>query len=435
MDLLSFLFNNTPLAFMTASLWRDEAFSYLMAKLPLIELLAKTAQDSNPPLYYLVLKLWMFVWGSSELSMRTLSLLFFWGTLYVAFITMRNVFHFSFRKSLTFLLLFLANPILHYFAFEVRMYSMLSFFGMLFIFAVFTHNAKLSQISLICGLFTHYFFLFIPLSYITSLWMTKHKKEVWGLFHQWKKPLLIMVPWALFVILSHPPIGQSFWISTPSLNHFLYLPAIILTGYDSASSVPYRWLPQSAVVLWLMLGYIVLHLKKHITYKHLFLLFVALGVPLIILTVSLIKPIYTPRYLIFSSATLILFLSIASTGISKKARIVLFVLILLMSISFAHTQIQKRVKAPLRVTYNQIVPELRPGDRIYVVHEFDYHPALYYFEDKAPVYIFKRNYEMLPWFIGKVLIPFDSVQDSLPTFPERAFVVLPDGSYSIQSRQ
>lgn len=61
--MISFLFERTPLAYLVSSFWRDEAFSYLMAKQPLFSLLWSTAQDSNPPLYYLLLKVWMGILG------------------------------------------------------------------------------------------------------------------------------------------------------------------------------------------------------------------------------------------------------------------------------------------------------------------------------------------------------------------------------------
>jgi len=435
MDFLQFIFKNTPLTFMTASLWRDEAFSYLMAKLPIIELLSKTAQDSNPPLYYLVLKVWIFVWGNSELAMRTLSLLFFWGVLYGAYLIMRNVFHYSNKPTSIYLLLFLTSPILHYFAFEVRMYSMLSFISMVFVYAVLSNKIKLSRIALVCGLLTHYFFVFVPVSFLIALWLTNQRNEIVKTIKNWQHALIALIPWAFFVIISSPPVGQSFWITKPSLNHFLYLPAILMTGYDSATALSYNLLPISALAVWIALGYIVWSFKKHMQVRYVFLLILGLGIPFLVLTLSLVKPVYTPRYLIFSSAFLILFLSVGSTYLKMKMRVLIFILVLGIHSSFANTQIHNRTKAPLRTTYTQVLQDLQPGDQVFVVHEFDYHPALYYFEGKAPVSILKRNYETLPWFVGKVLIPTTAVADTLPVFPKRAFVILPDGSYSIQSRQ
>ncbi len=64
------------------SLWFDETFSVAVARLPWREVLRVVGQsDAHPPLYYLLLHLWMGV-GSSPAAVRALSALF--GTLAVA---------------------------------------------------------------------------------------------------------------------------------------------------------------------------------------------------------------------------------------------------------------------------------------------------------------------------------------------------------------
>ncbi len=55
------------------SLWFDEAFSWRLIQFPLTELVARDAQDVHPPLYYLILKGWSVVFGSSLLALRSFS--------------------------------------------------------------------------------------------------------------------------------------------------------------------------------------------------------------------------------------------------------------------------------------------------------------------------------------------------------------------------
>ncbi len=57
------------------SLSYDEAVSAYLAGLPLREMLAWTAADVQPPLYYLLLKAWASVAGNSEFSLRFLSVM------------------------------------------------------------------------------------------------------------------------------------------------------------------------------------------------------------------------------------------------------------------------------------------------------------------------------------------------------------------------
>ncbi len=65
---LGFLANKT--------LWLDEAYSAMMARLPLKDIVQAMTFDAGPPLYYLLLHAWRAVLGESETALRSLSLLF-----------------------------------------------------------------------------------------------------------------------------------------------------------------------------------------------------------------------------------------------------------------------------------------------------------------------------------------------------------------------
>src|SRR5262245_22834334 len=54
------------------ALWIDEAFCVRLAQLDWSQLAERAAADNHPPLYFAVLKLWMTVFGSSALALRSL---------------------------------------------------------------------------------------------------------------------------------------------------------------------------------------------------------------------------------------------------------------------------------------------------------------------------------------------------------------------------
>lgn len=64
----------------------DEAFSWRMRAYPLREIVARTATDVHPPLYYLVLKGWTGVWGHSPVALRSLSTVFGLAAVLVAYL-------------------------------------------------------------------------------------------------------------------------------------------------------------------------------------------------------------------------------------------------------------------------------------------------------------------------------------------------------------
>jgi mannosyltransferase len=58
------------------SLWLDEAFTWRLIQFPWHEMMSRIALDNSPPLYYVVLKLWVACFGTTPLAMRSLSVLF-----------------------------------------------------------------------------------------------------------------------------------------------------------------------------------------------------------------------------------------------------------------------------------------------------------------------------------------------------------------------
>ncbi|QDU52143.1 glycosyltransferase family 39 protein [Gimesia panareensis] len=61
----------------TRSLWFDEAFSWMLAcQFSISESIYRTALDVHPPLYYLVLRFWIDLFGDSIIAMRSMSIVF-----------------------------------------------------------------------------------------------------------------------------------------------------------------------------------------------------------------------------------------------------------------------------------------------------------------------------------------------------------------------
>jgi len=431
--MMHFLFTKTPLAYFVASFWRDEAFSYLMAKLPLHTLLWSTAQDANPPLYYLLLKVWMGFFGSSEIAIRSLSLIFFWATLYVVFLILNDVFKLSERKSMAYLLLFIINPLLHYYAFEARMYSMTAFIATLLFYALMKRKYKLYAYTAITAMFTHYFLFIVIAFQAVFFFFSSHKTERKQFFLPLFKVGLWYIPWIILLLFAGPPIGQSFWVPTSNFRDFFLIPAIIFTGYEKTTWVIYKYLPHLSVVI---AGIILVAVRLHAFHQKkrylALLLGWALGIPLFIFILSFWKPVFLPRYLIFTNIGLLLLLIIGIEGIRNiRIRIGAIALLVIFSFIFATAQVLLRVKAPLKNTFNSIKQQMLKTDVVYVTNEYDFHPAQYYLPSRK-VYIYKKTYEELPWFVGKVLIDKGSFRTSLPIYPERAFIVN-DKTYTIQS--
>ena len=112
------------------SLWLDEAFSVTISRRGLLDLLRMVVRtDAHPPLYYLVLKLWMG-FGSSETHVRLLSALFSIAAIPVMYAVAVALYG-DRRIGLLSALILAISPFQIWYAQEARMYAMLTFLVLL----------------------------------------------------------------------------------------------------------------------------------------------------------------------------------------------------------------------------------------------------------------------------------------------------------------
>ena len=147
------------------SLWYDEAVSARLASMSLPALLRWTAHDIQPPLYYILLHGWTHLVGRGEWMLRYLSL--WWGvlTLPLVYVLGRRL---SGRPgpALRTLVLWSWAPWLLYYSQETRMYTLLLFWSLAWVYAILRYKGQWGEAVVagglfLAGLYTHYFFAFL----------------------------------------------------------------------------------------------------------------------------------------------------------------------------------------------------------------------------------------------------------------------------------
>lgn len=427
--MINFLFTRTPLLFFTQNLWRDEAFSYFLAKKNFIQILILTAKDFNPPLYYFVLHFWIKIFGGSEIALRSLSFIFYWATLYVLFLFLTNIMRKSYKKSIFYLIFFGCNPFLVYYAFEARMYTMFAFLSALSFYAFYKKNFKLHFMSTILALYTNYFAIFILIGQYLFVRKDKilEKESRKNLLYS----LLVFVPWFIFMIINKSASDfSSFWLTKTSFKTIIQIPAIIYTGYEKDYGFYDKY------IIWLSLAFILSIFLALISEKKNNKLFSYLLVwsflaPICTALISFIKPVFLPRYLIFSSAGFLLLLVYILEKLKIFLKGIIICLLLIVTFNYFSLEIKYWKKSDYRTTFSEI--KLLAGNNpVYITNELDYFVAQYYFDENR-VFIYGKTYEELPQYVGKVLIPKEKITNVLPNYPKRAFVVRPDLSYDIEA--
>ena len=203
----------------TASLWGDEAWAVTLAIKPIFQIIKIVAKDTSPPLYYLLLHTWMKIFGASEMAIRSLSFLFFIGTVITVYFIGKHLW--DKKTGITAALLTFVNPFLFTYAFEGRMYSLLVLTSTLSIY-FFLKKQRLGFIlATVAALYTHHFSLFIVI--FEAIWRFK---ESWGKpVKQFVKSFLdffiiglFYLPWVYPLYYQTSLVGSGFWLARPTLK-------------------------------------------------------------------------------------------------------------------------------------------------------------------------------------------------------------------------
>ena len=345
------------------------------------------------------------------------------------------------KKTFFYLILFIINPLLLYYAFEARMYSMFAFLASLSYYSFYKKDYRLYLLATIAGLFTSYFMIIVVFSQLLFLLINKKNS------FNFKKSviyssLLIFSPWVIF-LLSQNVFFNSFWLLKPRLYHLMNLPGIIYTGHESnlyPNSFTVNAMEKNVFYFSLLLILIIIigffnyrkktRSKEHVLFN--LLLVWGIGIPLFALIFSFIKPIFIPRYFIFTAVGLILLVILILKKIPFLLRTILIILLLLLSLNYQKLQLKYRKKYDLRKSLREIQAIANKKDLIYVIDGLDFFTAQYYL-DENKVYIYGKSYEEIPVYNGKVLIPKEKIALTLPFYPQKAFILNSDGSYTIQA--
>jgi len=169
------------------SLWLDEATSVLAAKnFSFPDLIFKFSPgDFHPPLYYLVLKMWISFFGTSEIAVRVLSVISGVATVYIVYLIGKKL---SGSGVAVTAAAFLATAPLHiYYSQEARMYSLETLLAVLVVWFFVSEKWIGLVITAAILLYTDY----LPALILIPLFLIKKKKLVLPFIGV----LLLLLPW------------------------------------------------------------------------------------------------------------------------------------------------------------------------------------------------------------------------------------------------
>lgn len=422
--MIDFVLYHTPIYYLIQSIWRDEAFSYFMSKPNLLQIIINTAHDFNPPFYYLVLHFWISIFGKSDTALKILSLIPHLITVYIAYLFSKKLFNKKYAFCNAFFFLF--NPMLIYYAFEIRMYSFYALFSLSSIFFFYSKNWKWYTIFTILGLYTHSFFPIIIVSLVIYLLLTKNfnKKNLFRVLF----PIVFYLPWLPVLLIQFANSGNS-WMFPVDIQLIKSVLGNLFINFEGTpgGGWNYTYLLSILISFYVLLG---LKGKKNIFY--LFIIPIILPLSLVLLFSILKRPIYVNRYLIFVSVSEIMAISFGIWSIKKKVFRVLsfsFWILLILFINIAISPYHQ--KTDFKKTFIEINKFAKENDLVFTKTPIAFLESAYYFKYDDKVFVYNPNNISIPNYIGVTVVFPNVSKPDFPPSPSRTFLVSDNGDYEL----
>jgi hypothetical protein len=362
-----------------ASFWIDEGLSVGISSHPLGDIPSVLRQDGSPPLYYLMLGVWMRVFSDGQATTHVLSLVCALLTIPAAWWAGRSLF--GPRSGWFAALLATVNPFLTYYAQETRMYSLVSLLGLLVV-ALWAHVFAFGHrryriaaaLALTALVYTHNWGLFLgagsALALLAIWWRAADRRAVlrdaavvYGI------TAALYVPWLPTLAFQAAHTGAP-WSEKPTLSDVLGpisgilggqpVPlALLLTGGSGLAALarrPEREARPAVRATWLLIA---------VPLAGLALAFVS----------SQVSPAFTGRYFaVFVGPVLLL----AGLGLAHAGRLGLICLIIVLALWLDPKTGSIDHKSDAREVAALIASHVHPGDLVVSVHP-EQAPLLHYY--------------------------------------------------------
>lgn len=436
--MFEWLISHSPLFYFTQSLWRDEAFSIFVSERPILFFISKLTFE--PPLHYVLLHFWIKLFGESEIAVRSLSFAAFALATVVVIIWSEKLFKKHFL-SWFLPLFFFFNPMLLYYAFEVRAYAWYVLFTVLSMYTYFQKAWVWYIAASIAGFYTHTYFIFVPFVqaihwFVTTQWGRKHMTIQSLLGKPIVRSLLVIglgiTPWLIKILMEASKLKNS-WYFPVNLNLIKSVLGNMFLGYEGTPWFLWKYTAYLSAFL-LALFFIALR-NKGARNRNLFFFLMAILPLAVVIGISFVKPLFVNRYLIPVSVSEVFLVAFAIEAIkSKFLQYVVAFGFLLPVLWFNGWYPQEHPKLNIRATIMQVNTLKNTGDVIFADNPLIFFETIYYSSDRTRVFLYNPNGSPFPWYVGDIIVSRGQMARDLPSYPTRAYLVHADGTFDIAYR-
>lgn len=400
------------------SIWFDEAFGIYMIRFSYFDIAKYTASDVHPPFYYWLLKAWTSIFGTSELAVRSLSLVAMMGAIVFMYLILRRAF--SAKIAAGGLIAMALSPLLVRYAEEARMYGLVALIvtAATYVFLQLLEKPTRKRwiiygVLVSLGMWTHYFTALMWLAHWAYRFVVVRGRSVTDTIQAffskewiWAHILAVglFLPWLPFMAKQMTNVqGGGFWIPSVSLTTMPNFAADIFL-YRSAADVK-SWLAillLGAVLGFMIMGAVVLRKLSNEQRRVVGLLVAMVIVPivlLVLLSMPPLRPAFIDRYLISSVMSLCALIGVVvAIGLfmpkTRRFAVALSVVLIgVFSIGIANVyatgnyNMTTNDPLPIRPTLRLAQEKAAPGEPFVSESIWRFYEAHYYQTDRNQVYL------------------------------------------------
>lgn len=400
-------YNNTAIA-----LWHDEAFSALMPQYSWGEMFYRLGLDVHPPLYYIVLKVWIAFTGDSLVALRLFSVIFGVLTVWAGYKFVNSAF--GSKKLALLSAFFLAlNPFQIQYAVEARMYTLGTFLILLssYLLVRALDNKKYwlwYGIAVAAAIYTHYYLLFsvaaqglFILLYLLKSRPPRRIKILWRAAGAYLLALILFLPWLKTFLKQVGRVEENYWI--PALGKWS-VPGTIWKMAFGGQGIRNSVLLAATIVSIFLIIYF---LKKVRSFQkwHVFL---GLTIPFVAaILISLRTNLYLDRYFVFASLYFVILLTVVAAQFKRFKTLWIITLAIATVFTFFKnwSDLDIKNKPGMAEAARYINSNVKASDLIYVGSSFVYFTFKYYNKTSiSPLLYAPGNLESIPHFSGTALL-------------------------------
>ncbi|MFC1626723.1 hypothetical protein ACFL1P_00800 [Patescibacteria group bacterium] len=432
--MLAFIAENTPVRYLIQSIWRDEAFSLLVSQQPISFFFGNLTFE--PPVYYTLLHFWMKLFGTGEISARLLSVFGVVLAAVIIIIWAEKIFN---KHWLSWFLpiTFFFNPMILYYAFEIRTYGWLIFFSTATMYAYHQKKPILYTIAATLGFYTHTFMIFVPfvttLHYLLFNYKQLIRKPKNILHDSFIKASLLhgllIAPWLLYVLKAASRLQKAWYFPVD----FQLIKSVVGNMYIGYEGTPGKLWNYTAILSFILIAFFLMILRHKKNREQHMYFFMMVFIPLLItISVSFIKPMFVNRYLLPVTIAEIFLLAFSIQTIKNRSLQYLMGISVIIFISFINIWLpSKHPKTDIRSAIKQINSIKSNGDLIYAESPLVLFESIYYAHEKKDVFLYNPEDITFPWYVGDAMFSPSLNARTLPIYPSRAFIVKENGTYTV----